>query len=490
MLWWGKKKDDAKGPDKAPVAAPATTDPATTDPAVTDPSATDPAEQSPTPQPSSPLADPADQAAKPANKPGFWPFGKKKDESEKPTSEPGNTIDPASEIRPEPPAPAIEEQTSEDPQIADPALPAKAALSEPVASPIPEQAPETCPETGPETGTETAPHLSPELAQEPPATPVSETAGLPQEEMKKPGFFKRVADGLSRSSGKLAGDIGAVFTKRKLDAKAIEELEDLLVSADLGATLAARVTEALTRSRFDKEVSAHEVRSALAEEIARTLAPREKTIDFSDGPSPRIVLFVGVNGSGKTTTIGKIAAKLSAQGARLLLVAGDTFRAAAVEQLRVWADRAGTGFMSKPTGADAAGLAYEAIEKARAEGYDLVLIDTAGRLQNKAELMAELEKVVRVIGKVAPGAPHDVILVLDATVGQNALSQVDAFAKAAGVSGLVMTKLDGTAKGGVLVAIADKHAIPIHFVGIGEKAEDLQPFSAEAFARGLVGLER
>ena len=212
-------------------------------------------------------------------------------------------------------------------------------------------------------------------------------------------------------------------------------------------------------------------------------------MDFSVGPRPRIVLFVGVNGSGKTTTIGKVAAKLSAQGANVLLAAGDTFRAAAVEQLRVWADRSGAGFIAKGHGADAAGLAYEAVEIARAEDRDLVLIDTAGRLQNKTQLMDELSKVVRAIRKVDPTAPHDVILVLDATVGQNALGQVEAFRNTAGVTGLVMTKLDGTAKGGVLVAIAEQFALPIHFVGVGEQAEDLHPFNADVFARALVGLE-
>ena len=250
-----------------------------------------------------------------------------------------------------------------------------------------------------------------------------------------------------------------------------------------------RVTGNLAKERFDKEISEDEIRQALADEITDVLKPREKIVDFSDGPRPRIVLFVGVNGSGKTTTIGKIASKLTEQGAKALLVAGDTFRAAAIEQLTVWGERAGIPVMSKPTGADAAGLVYEAMEQAKADDLDLVLVDTAGRLQNKAELMAELEKVVRVVRKLDPTAPHDVILVLDATVGQNALSQVEAFRNTAGVTGLVMTKLDGTAKGGVLVAIAEAFDLPIHFIGIGEKAEDLRPFSAEAFSKALVGIQ-
>lgn len=303
------------------------------------------------------------------------------------------------------------------------------------------------------------------------------------------GLLKRLSDGLKRTSGRLAQGLASTFTSRRIDRDALEELEDLLIMSDMGASVASRITESISRTRMDKEVGEDEIRSVIAEEIAQILKPREEVIDFSDGPSPRVVLFVGVNGSGKTTTIGKIASKLSAQGANILLAAGDTFRAAAVEQLKVWSERANASFLSRPDGADASGLAYDAVETAKSSGHDLVMIDTAGRLQNKAELMDELAKVVRAIRKVDPSAPHDVILVLDATVGQNALSQVDAFQHTAGVTGLVMTKLDGTAKGGVLVAIADRYEIPIHFVGVGEKAEDLHPFSAETFARALVGLD-
>lgn len=300
--------------------------------------------------------------------------------------------------------------------------------------------------------------------------------------------LRQLSEGLKRSSSRLAEGL-AGLSKRKIDREALEELEELLITSDMGAKVAARIARAFSKDRFDREVSGEEIKAALATEIAAILRPREKVVDFSDGPRPRIVLFVGVNGSGKTTTIGKVAAKLSAQGATVLLAAGDTFRAAAVEQLRVWADRAGARFLSKPQNADAAGLAYEAVEMAQKENLDLVFIDTAGRLQNKTQLMDELAKVVRAIRKIDPTAPHDVLLVLDATVGQNALGQVEAFRNTAGVTGLVMTKLDGTAKGGVLVAIAEQHAIPIHFVGVGEKAEDLHPFSADAFARALVGLD-
>jgi fused signal recognition particle receptor len=317
----------------------------------------------------------------------------------------------------------------------------------------------------------------------------AEAARLAAEaEANDPGLFGRLGEGLARSTAKLTEGIAALG-RRKLDDATLEELQDLLITSDMGTRVAARVTKGIAKGRFDREISGDEIRLALADEIEEILKPREKVVDFSDGPRPRIVLFVGVNGSGKTTTIGKIASKLQDQGAKALLVAGDTFRAAAIEQLKVWGERAGIPVMSGAPGADAAGLVYGAVERAKAEDLDLVLVDTAGRLQNKTELMSELAKVVRVVRKIDPDAPHDVILVLDATVGQNALSQVEAFRHTAGVTGLVMTKLDGTAKGGVLVAIAEAHDLPIHFIGIGEKAEDLRPFSAEAFAKALVGIK-
>jgi fused signal recognition particle receptor len=296
--------------------------------------------------------------------------------------------------------------------------------------------------------------------------------------------------GLAKTSSRLADGISAALSSRRLDRATLEELEEILIASDMGASVASRLTQAISKGRFDREVSEEEVREALAVEIEAILKPREKIVDFATGHIPRIVLFVGVNGSGKTTTIGKIASKLAAQGADVTLAAGDTFRAAAIEQLKVWADRAGARFVARPQGSDAAALAWEAVDIAKRESRDLVLIDTAGRLQNRTELMDELGKVVRAIRKLDASAPHDVILVLDATVGQNALSQVEAFRTTANVTGIVMTKLDGTAKGGVLVAIADKYDLPIHFVGVGERAEDLQPFSAAAFARALVGLAR
>ncbi len=305
---------------------------------------------------------------------------------------------------------------------------------------------------------------------------------------REAALLQRLSDGLKRTSSRLGDGLASAFSARRIDQDALDELEDLLIMSDMGGSVASKITGSISRSRMDKEVGADDIRGVIAGEIAEILQPREQLVDFSEGPSPRVVLFVGVNGSGKTTTIGKIAAKLSAQGANILMAAGDTFRAAAVEQLKVWSERAGATFLSRPDGADASGLAYDAVDSAKKNGHDLVLIDTAGRLQNKSELMDELAKVVRAIRKIDPSAPHDVILVLDATVGQNALSQVEAFRETAGVTGLVMTKLDGTAKGGVLVAIAEKYDIPIHFVGVGEKAEDLHPFSANTFARALVGL--
>lgn len=331
--------------------------------------------------------------------------------------------------------------------------------------------------------------IEPEPMPEIEAEPAPEPEEAATAEAKSPGFFSKLAGGLKRSSSKLSDGITGVFTKRKLDEETLEELEDLLIMSDMGTAVARRVTQNIAKDRFEKEISDEEIKTALASEISQIMSPREQVVDFADGPRPRIVLFVGVNGSGKTTTIGKIASRLKAQGAKAMLVAGDTFRAAAIEQLTVWGERAGIPVISGKPGSDAAGLVYEAVEKAKAEDYDLVLVDTAGRLQNKSELMSELAKVVRVVRKLDPDAPHDVILVLDATVGQNALSQVEAFKHTADVSGLVMTKLDGTAKGGVLVAIAEAHALPIHFVGVGESADDLQPFSADAYARALVGLE-
>jgi fused signal recognition particle receptor len=306
----------------------------------------------------------------------------------------------------------------------------------------------------------------------------------------KKGWFQRLTEGLSRSSKEMSEQVVATFVKKPLDAEALDELEEQLIEADLGPAAAASIAKRFGELRFGKAaLDEDEVKEALAEAISAELEPRQDVFDPLSGPRPFVVLFVGVNGSGKTTTLGKIAADLTRRGAKVLVVAGDTFRAAAVEQLEIWAERAQADFMSRPTGSDAAGLAFDAFERAKAESYDVVLIDTAGRLQNKQQLMDELVKIVRVLKKVDPDAPHETLLVLDATVGRNALAQEKIFGSLAFVSGLVMTKLDGTARGGVLVPVAQASDAPIKLIGVGETIEDLQPFNAKAFARSLVGLK-
>jgi len=306
---------------------------------------------------------------------------------------------------------------------------------------------------------------------------------------EKLSWWKRLKSGLARSSSSIGQGISDVFTKRKLDSAALDDLEDILVRADLGVAASMRIVEAVGKGRYDKEVSADEVRGILAAEVEKSLTPVAKPLVIDGARKPFVVLVVGVNGSGKTTTIAKLTQRLRGEGRSVVLAAGDTFRAAAIEQLKVWGDRLGAPVISGAPGADAAGLAFDALTQAREKGADVVLMDTAGRLQNRAELMAELEKIVRVMKKVDDSAPHAVILVLDATVGQNALSQVEIFGRVAGVTGLVMTKLDGTARGGILVAIADKFGLPVHFIGVGESADDLEPFAARDFARAIAGLE-
>jgi fused signal recognition particle receptor len=308
-------------------------------------------------------------------------------------------------------------------------------------------------------------------------------------EENKTGWLGRLKAGLSRSSEKITGGITDLFTKRKLDQNTLDELEDLLITGDLGVATAGMLTQSLAATRFGKEISPEEVKEVLAEEVAEILQPVALPFEIDTNKAPHIILFCGVNGSGKTTTIGKMANQFANQGKKVMLAAGDTFRAAAVEQLQVWGERVGCPVIAKETGADAAGLAYEAIELARSENADVLLIDTAGRLQNKKDLMAELEKIIRVIKKLDPDAPHDCLLVLDATVGQNAHSQVEVFRDMANVTGLIMTKLDGSAKGGVVVALAESFGLPMHAVGVGEGIEDLRPFEANTFARNLMGLE-
>ncbi len=304
---------------------------------------------------------------------------------------------------------------------------------------------------------------------------------------KKKSLFQRMKEGLTRSTKNLSDGITGIFTKKKLDGATLEELEDLLIGADLGLDAAAAITEAVGKDRYDKEVSPEEIRRIVADEIAAVLKPVEKPLEIDSSKKPFVILMTGVNGAGKTTTIGKIGAKLKAEGRSVMLAAGDTFRAAAVEQLKVWGSRIGAPVCATKIGGDAAGLAYEALARAKEEGTDVLMIDTAGRLQNKADLMAELEKVIRVIRKLDPETPHATLLVLDATTGQNAVNQVEIFGQVAGITGLVMTKLDGTARGGILVAIARKFGLPVHLIGIGEGIDDLQPFDAEAYARAITG---
>lgn len=307
---------------------------------------------------------------------------------------------------------------------------------------------------------------------------------------EKLSWFQRLKAGLFRTSSQLTGQISALFTKRKLDDETLEELEDLLIQADLGVETALRVTDTLASERYGKDVTGEDVTKIMATEIVKVLKPVAKPLALDLSHKPHVILVVGVNGTGKTTTIGKLAAKLSGSGLKVMLAAGDTFRAAAIEQLKIWADRTGSTFIGTKLGADAAGLAYEAFERAKAEKSDVLIIDTAGRLQNKAELMAELEKIVRVLGKLDPDAPHTVLQTLDATTGQNALQQVEIFRNVAGVNGLIMTKLDGTARGGILVAIAAKHKLPVYFIGVGEGIDDLEPFEAEDFASAIAGIAR
>jgi fused signal recognition particle receptor len=326
-----------------------------------------------------------------------------------------------------------------------------------------------------------------------PAGPADEAAA-PQPASTEPGlaeggWFGRLRAGLSRSSARLNEGINTIFARRRLDDAALDELEELLIASDMGTGVAGEVVEALRTTRFNQEVTPEEVRAALADEVVRLVERVQRPLRVDPDRRPFVILVVGVNGSGKTTTIGKLAKQYRDAGRSVILAAGDTFRAAAVEQLQVWGERAGCPVLTRPAGSDAAGLAYDALVKAREDGADILLIDTAGRLQNKADLMGELQKIVRVLKKVDPTAPHAVLLVLDATVGQNAHSQAEIFRDMVGVTGIVMTKLDGTAKGGVLVSLAEKYGIPIHAIGIGESAEDLRPFEARAYARGLVGLD-
>jgi fused signal recognition particle receptor len=349
--------------------------------------------------------------------------------------------------------------------------------------PKPEAAEEAHPAAAPEPAPEPVGEIAPEPA--PPPEPVQEEPAPAQ----KLSWWARLRHGLARSSSSIAQGVADIFTKKKLSADMLEDLEDVLVRADLGVAAATRIAALVGKGRYDKQIAPEEVRAILADEVERVLAPVARPLEIDAAKKPFVILVVGVNGSGKTTTIGKLAAKFSAEGQKLMLVAGDTFRAAAIEQLKIWGGRKNVPVIAREPGADAAGLAFDAIKAAREQNVDVLMMDTAGRLQNRTELMAELEKIVRVMKKIDAEAPHAVLLVLDATVGQNALSQVEIFGRTAGVTGLVMTKLDGTARGGILVAIAEKFGLPVHFIGVGEQADDLEPFTARDFARAIAGFE-
>jgi len=403
--------------------------------------------QQPVETPSSPVAPSADlTAAEPVAQPSVEPEPVPND----PQSEPETVI------------PAAVELTAVEPPVAE---------SDPVIEPAAEVAPAGRVQVG------KAVIRDVPMAPPPPAAVAARTP-----------WFQRLREGLSRSSRELRDNISGVFTKRKLDEETLEELEEVLIRADLGMETAMRITDALSSGRHGRDVSDEEVRRIMAEEVEKVLTPVALPLELDLSHKPHVVLVVGVNGTGKTTTIGKLAAKLVSGGLKVTLAAGDTFRAAAIEQLRIWGERTGSEVVSSRLGADAAGLAFDAWKRAKELGSDVLIIDTAGRLQNKAELMAELEKIVRVLSRHDPEAPHTVLQTVDATTGQNALNQVEIFRNIAGVNGLVMTKLDGTARGGILVAIAAKFKLPVYFIGVGEQVDDLEPFSAGDFAKAIAGV--
>ena len=344
--------------------------------------------------------------------------------------------------------------------------------AEPAAAALTEDAP----------GPQTAPESTDSVAD---PTPHPRPAPVPEPVPEKPGWLQRLKAGLTKTSARLSEDISGLFTKRKLGADTLEDLEDLLIQADLGVDTAMRITSALAKGRYEKGIAPEDVRAVLAAEVERALAPVAKPLVIDGAHRPHVILVVGVNGTGKTTTIGKLAQKFVQEGKKVTLAAGDTFRAAAIDQLKIWGERTGSDVVAGAVGSDAAGLAFDALTRARENASDVLLIDTAGRLQNKQALMGELEKVLRVLRKIDSTAPHQVLLVLDATTGQNALNQVEVFKDKAGVTGIVMTKLDGTARGGILVAISAKFGLPVHAIGIGEGVEDLAAFDAGEFARAI-----
>jgi fused signal recognition particle receptor len=387
-------------------------------------------------------------------------------------------LKPAQIIKAAPPPPPVKATKAKPVPIAKAAPPPKPVKQSPPPKPI------AVPEPEPEIIAPVVVAPTPPAPRPKPPAPVI----IEEPAQQKTGWFSRLKEGLSKSSKTITGSITAIFTKRKLDKETLQELEDTLIQADLGITVAERIIKAVSFGRYDKEIDPEEVKQILADEVAKVLKPVEVPFNFGS-EKPFVILVVGVNGSGKTTTIGKLGSIAASEGFKVMFAACDTFRAAAIEQLTVWGNRIGAVTKSAPQGADSAGLAFDALKQAREDRTDILFIDTAGRLQNKAYLMDELDKVVRVIKKQDEAAPHAVLLVLDATTGQNALAQAEIFTKVAGVTGLIMTKLDGTARGGILVAIAEKFKLPIHAIGVGETIDDLQPFDALAFSRAIAGFD-
>ena len=307
---------------------------------------------------------------------------------------------------------------------------------------------------------------------------------------KKKNWCQKLKTGLFKSSEKISQGVKKIFVNKKLDIQTLNDLEELLIMADLGPSAAEKLTAELANEKFDKNIKPEEVKTFLAKKIEETLVDVAKPLILNNSKTPSVVLVVGVNGTGKTTTIGKLAHQYSSEGKKIMIAACDTFRAAAVEQLQIWAERSNAEFVKSSQGCDSAGLAYEALEKAKSKKIDVLFIDTAGRVQNRTELMEELAKIIRVIRKLDPESPHHCLLTLDATTGQNAVSQVEIFKEMAEISGLIVTKLDGSAKGGILLSLAEKFSLPVHAVGVGEKIEDLQSFEAQEFAKSLMGLEK
>lgn len=509
-------RPEAEAAPPPPVEAPPAPQPAPVEEAEPEPAPTIPPEPEIQPEPA-PVEEPEAPAEEPAPEPEIQtepapvevlqppepePAAEEPELEEIPTGhlipEPVPVPEPQELLEPEPQRPELapsqpEKQPAppaEAPSASPEAPPAE--IPPPIRQPAPVEAKPVLAEIAPEP--EAIPQPPPEPKPAPGKVTVTKKVEQKAEPQKAPepapkrSWFQRMKEGLARSSRELSGNIAGVFTRRKLDEDTLQDLEDVLIRADLGMETALRITDSLAASRYGKDVSETEVRAIMAAEVEKVLTHVAMPLELDLSHKPHVILVVGVNGTGKTTTIGKLAAKLTDGGLSVMLAAGDTFRAAAIEQLKIWGERTKSPVIASKLGADAAGLAYDAFEQAKAAGSDVLIIDTAGRLQNKTELMAELEKIVRVLGKLDPEAPHTVLQTVDATTGQNALNQVEIFRNVAGVNGLVMTKLDGTARGGILVAIAAKHKLPVYFIGVGEQVDDLEPFSASEFARAIAGV--